>query len=590
MPQSFGNYDNLDLVFSKVSLNKDVIDPKTNKKRREVDKDLTSIMQQELDKLNEKSGKNVSLSDLLRNLQREIHDNIDDFNRYHYYDIDENNEISEKEIELCYADIVYGKADKSERKLIRAVIPEGSEDKQTNTKAPEETFGKISNIGVTRAGEWYLYKEGSNIPDDAATGELQKKIDLLNEKYKEDFKKVTKGSDVKLTTADVLSTLAAYDINANKYLCDDEKDKLIGDRDLDNAFKKILKLAEKNPKMLLPEDDKIQAPDGLSTTSKKSTNVYKNKSKVVGLVYGKNCKEHYAKVGYGEDNTASVEKNKSDAAKENQKIAEENQKNRVEHSENISKNAKKSKEEWNKKYETWVEDLEKKEKKLTDPKVSDSEKTKLKNEIKTLKNNINAYNRPVGGPKVEEKKREQLTQFYAEQKRKMEEFNNDTNKIQKEISKKDVTVKKSENTIKEVVKDIESQKFSETKELFGDKSTNVSDNGKKILDEFISKDLNKIFTTPGIYNKVEKIVIEGHTDSHSYSAAGGNSKLSADRALAVKKYLMENVDSKYRELLSKILVIEGKGSNEPILDEKGKEDFDKSRRVEIKVKLKGEKN
>ena len=93
-------------------------------------------------------------------------------------------------------------------------------------------------------------------------------------------------------------------------------------------------------------------------------------------------------------------------------------------------------------------------------------------------------------------------------------------------------------------------------------------------------------------SEIKYIIVEGHTDSHMF--AGVNSKdeqfqrnmdLSLKRANAVADYMFKTGYSKeYSDKFRKILVVEGKSFNEPILTN-GVEDFDKSRRVELKLKV-----
>jgi outer membrane protein OmpA-like peptidoglycan-associated protein len=62
--------------------------------------------------------------------------------------------------------------------------------------------------------------------------------------------------------------------------------------------------------------------------------------------------------------------------------------------------------------------------------------------------------------------------------------------------------------------------------------------------------------------------------------------LSLERANSVANYIFNtNYDKKYNDKLKKILVVEGKSYSEPILAN-GKEDYNKSRRVEMRLKTK----
>ena len=95
-------------------------------------------------------------------------------------------------------------------------------------------------------------------------------------------------------------------------------------------------------------------------------------------------------------------------------------------------------------------------------------------------------------------------------------------------------------------------------------------------------------------DNITNIVVQGHTDSHTFAGLktedeqfAKNMELSLLRANAVADYAFKtNFDKKNSEKLRKMLVVEGKSFSEPILDENGKEDYAKSRRVEMKVRVK----
>ena len=64
-------------------------------------------------------------------------------------------------------------------------------------------------------------------------------------------------------------------------------------------------------------------------------------------------------------------------------------------------------------------------------------------------------------------------------------------------------------------------------------------------------------------------------------------ELSLKRANSVAEYMFKtNYNKNYSEQLRNKVVVEGKSFNEPILDANGKEDFAKSRRVELKLTVK----
>jgi len=130
-------------------------------------------------------------------------------------------------------------------------------------------------------------------------------------------------------------------------------------------------------------------------------------------------------------------------------------------------------------------------------------------------------------------------------------------------------------------------------ELFEVNSYVLSDRGKKYLDKLIPVYINTIFSNPKMYNKISNIIIQGHTDSQTFENVSSkeeqfskNMDLSLKRANAVAEYIFKtNYNKKYTDKLTKTLVVEGKSYTEPVLTN-GKEDYAKSRRVELKLIVK----
>ena len=130
-------------------------------------------------------------------------------------------------------------------------------------------------------------------------------------------------------------------------------------------------------------------------------------------------------------------------------------------------------------------------------------------------------------------------------------------------------------------------------QLFQLGSYELSDNGRNFLNKFIPLYLSAIFDNQKIADKVQNIVIQGHTDSQSFAGVSSkdlqfvkNMELSTQRANEVAKYIFSTPYNKdYSSKLYKILMVEGKSFSEPIIVD-GKEDFDKSRRVELKLIVK----
>ncbi len=130
-------------------------------------------------------------------------------------------------------------------------------------------------------------------------------------------------------------------------------------------------------------------------------------------------------------------------------------------------------------------------------------------------------------------------------------------------------------------------------ELFEIGSFNLSDNGKAYLDKLVPIYINTIFSKKELINEIENIIIQGHTDTQSFAGVKDpdeqymrNMSLSLQRANSVADYIFQtDFDKQYTDKLKKILVVEGKSYSEPILTD-GKEDYDKSRRVEMRLKVK----
>lgn len=165
-------------------------------------------------------------------------------------------------------------------------------------------------------------------------------------------------------------------------------------------------------------------------------------------------------------------------------------------------------------------------------------------------------------------------------------------KAQMEVSEKISSQLKKSDIKVDVDKMSGDLKISDV-ELFEVGSYVLSSRGKKLLDKLAPIYINSIFSDKELSQEVQYIIIQGHTDSQMFAGVKTkeeqflkNMDLSLKRANAVAEYMFKtNYNKNYSEKFRKILVVEGKSYNEPILNN-GVEDFDKSRRVELKLKVK----
>lgn len=129
-------------------------------------------------------------------------------------------------------------------------------------------------------------------------------------------------------------------------------------------------------------------------------------------------------------------------------------------------------------------------------------------------------------------------------------------------------------------------------ELFEINSYTLSPKGKEYLDKLVPIYINNIFSKKELIDGVENIIVQGHTDSQTYNGVKSkdeqfmkNMTLSLQRANAVADYMFRTkYNQTYSDKLKKMIVVEGKSYSEPILVD-GKEDYSKSRRVEMRLKV-----
>lgn len=133
-------------------------------------------------------------------------------------------------------------------------------------------------------------------------------------------------------------------------------------------------------------------------------------------------------------------------------------------------------------------------------------------------------------------------------------------------------------------------------ELFELNSYKLSAKGKAYLDKFAPAYFNSLFSNEYMRKNLEKIIIQGHTDSHTFAGKYSddeqymkNMELSLNRAFEVANYMTGTAYNKLNgDALRKMIIVEGASFSEPIMVN-GKENYEKSRRVELKLVMKKSK-
>ncbi|MCM1004550.1 MAG: OmpA family protein [Candidatus Gastranaerophilales bacterium] len=169
--------------------------------------------------------------------------------------------------------------------------------------------------------------------------------------------------------------------------------------------------------------------------------------------------------------------------------------------------------------------------------------------------------------------------------------------IQKELAQENAS-KSLQETLKQ--QDIEATvdpisgivKISDL-ELFEVNSYKLSQKGKEYLDKFAPAYLDSLFSNEYLDKNIDKIVIQGHTDSQTFAGKFSddeqymkNMELSLNRAYEVANYMTNTPYNKTNgNRLRKMIIVEGASFSNPVIIN-GKEDFAKSRRVELKLVMK----
>ena len=184
--------------------------------------------------------------------------------------------------------------------------------------------------------------------------------------------------------------------------------------------------------------------------------------------------------------------------------------------------------------------------------------------------------------------------FYAFVQNNIEKFHQD---IAKENASKALQESLKDKNIEASIDPVSGIVKISDLELFEINSYKLSEKGKKYLDDFAPAYLDSIFSNEYLGQNVEKIIIQGHTDSQTFVGKFSddeqymkNMELSLNRAYTVANYMTNtpyNINN--GDKLRKMIIVEGASFSSPVLTN-GKEDFAKSRRVELKLVMKQNKS
>ena len=121
--------------------------------------------------------------------------------------------------------------------------------------------------------------------------------------------------------------------------------------------------------------------------------------------------------------------------------------------------------------------------------------------------------------------------------------------------------------------------------LFDKGSAKLKNSSKKELKKVFINYIGALTSNKNIRDQLDRIVIEGHTDSDGKYLF--NLNLSQQRAYAVMNYLL-TLEFTKKNNIKPLLVASGRSFLDTIYDEKGVENKNASRRIEIKFRLKND--
>ena len=123
--------------------------------------------------------------------------------------------------------------------------------------------------------------------------------------------------------------------------------------------------------------------------------------------------------------------------------------------------------------------------------------------------------------------------------------------------------------------------------LYDRSKSELKGEGIQCLDRFLPIYIGVLFSSE-FKDDIAEIIIEGHTDTDSGYMY--NLGLSQDRALSVVEYCLSDssLSKEQKEQLRSVITANGRSFSNPVYDADGKVNLTKSRRVEVKFRLKDE--
>ena len=159
-------------------------------------------------------------------------------------------------------------------------------------------------------------------------------------------------------------------------------------------------------------------------------------------------------------------------------------------------------------------------------------------------------------------------------------------KLKEELEEKQAEIDKIIGVKQEIIEAL-NQEFSKEEIAINIDKSELKGEGIQFLDRFLPIYIGVLFSSE-FKDDIAEIIIEGHTDTDSGYMY--NLGLSQDRALSVVEYCLSDssLSKEQKEQLRSVITANGRSFSNPVYDADGKVDLEKSRRVEVKFRLKDE--